>query len=128
LVTRVTIRDNGHGISPETANQAFPSLGDSWKKTLNGRTLNDKRPLHGRQGRGRFYANSIGSRVSWRSTAPNGIGASTLIAITGEQGRIDGFSISEATESSGPDGTIVTIEVEQGKALGSLLRDDLPSN
>jgi hypothetical protein len=126
FVTRVTIRDNGHGISPEVANQAFPSLGDSWKKSLNGRTLNGKRPLHGRQGRGRFYAYSIGSRVSWRSTASNGTKASTQIVITGEQGRIDGFSISEATESSGPDGTIVTIEVEQGRVLGSLLKDDLP--
>src|SRR5664279_2186902 len=35
-VTSVIIKDNGHGITPEIASSAFPSLGDSWKKSLNG--------------------------------------------------------------------------------------------
>jgi hypothetical protein len=36
-VTRITVTDTGHGITPDIARSAFPSLGDSWKRTLNGR-------------------------------------------------------------------------------------------
>ncbi|WP_439382087.1 ATP-binding protein [Amycolatopsis lexingtonensis] len=41
-VTRVTVRDNGHGMNHERALSAFESLGDSWKKGLRGRTVNGK--------------------------------------------------------------------------------------
>src|ERR1700728_2774722 len=67
FVTRVTVSDNGHGINPDKTKEQFSSLGDSWKKGLNGRTLNGKRALHGSRGRGRFYAYSIGERVKWSS-------------------------------------------------------------
>ena len=60
-VTRVTVTDNGHGMSEENAREAFASLGDSWKRGLNGRTVNGKRAIHGSQGRGRFFAYSLGS-------------------------------------------------------------------
>jgi Histidine kinase-, DNA gyrase B-, and HSP90-like ATPase len=66
FVTRIKVSDNGHGITPEIAKSAFPSLGDSWKRKLNGRTLNGKRAMHGRLGRGRFYAYALGSRASGR--------------------------------------------------------------
>src|SRR5207249_1018716 len=39
-ITEITITDNGHGITPDIATRGFGSLGDSWKKALNGRTLN----------------------------------------------------------------------------------------
>jgi Histidine kinase-, DNA gyrase B-, and HSP90-like ATPase len=52
-VTRIQVSDNGHGITPGIAESAFPSLGDSWKRKLNGRTLNGRRAMHGRRGRGR---------------------------------------------------------------------------
>jgi DNA topoisomerase VI subunit B len=66
-VTRITIYDNGHGISPEIAKEAFSRLGDSWKRRLNGRTLHGIRPLHGSLGRGRLYAYSLGHRAHWTS-------------------------------------------------------------
>jgi len=49
-VTRIQVLDNGHGITPEIAKSAFPSLGDSWKRKLNGRTLNGKRQCTGNLG------------------------------------------------------------------------------
>ncbi|WP_225953168.1 ATP-binding protein [Kibdelosporangium phytohabitans] len=66
-VTRIVVSDNGHGITPDLAETAFLSLGDSWKKTLNGRTVNNKRALHGNMGRGRFFVYALGSRVTWSS-------------------------------------------------------------
>jgi hypothetical protein len=68
-ITEITITDNGHGITPEVAVKAFSSLGDSWKKSLSGRTINGKRALHGGLGRGRFYAYSLGGRARWSSTS-----------------------------------------------------------
>jgi hypothetical protein len=125
-VTRVSVADTGHGINPDMVEEQFFSLGDSWKKGLNRRTLNGKRALHGSFGRGRFYAYSIGDRATWSSVSKfNGI--SRRIVISGTANRINGFDPSEITKV--PDtldtGTTVVIDVPQGRMLGTLLKDDL---
>ena len=124
-VSRITIADNGHGITPEKAAEAFPSLGDSWKRNLNGRTLNGKRSLHGSQGRGRFFAYSLGHHARWSSVAATKDGLRRT-EIEGDQARIDGFAIGQPQPASGPVGTTVTIDVEQGRPLAALIRDDVP--
>jgi Histidine kinase-, DNA gyrase B-, and HSP90-like ATPase len=125
-VTRITVSDNGHGISAEVANDAFPSLGDSWKRGLHGRTLNGKRALHGRQGRGRFYAYALGNRARWNSVYNvKDSDDFVSIEILGDLNTIDGFSISDPSPALGPSRTIVEIGVEQGRSLPSLLREDL---
>jgi Histidine kinase-, DNA gyrase B-, and HSP90-like ATPase len=124
-VTKIIVTDDGHGMTAERANTAFASLGDSWKKTLNGRTVNGMRPLHGRLGRGRFYAYSLGHRVRWVSTADVD-GERQTIHISGDRAAIDGFTIDSPEPSSTPTGTSVEIDVEQGRPLGVLLREDLP--
>ena len=124
-ITLITITDNGHGITPEIATQAFPSLGDSWKRNLNKRTVNGKRALHGSLGRGRFFAYSLGHRARWTSISQRGSGEYQQVEISGDQARINGFSIGDATPAAGPTGTILTITIEQGRALGALLRDDV---
>lgn len=125
-VTQVTISDNGHGIDPDKAQEQFSSLGDSWKKGLNGRTLNGKRALHGSRGRGRFYAYSIGDQVRWSSISSFGDGF-RRIEISGTANRINGFQIDDIIELTGPSSTATTVivTVPQGRLLGSLLRDDL---
>lgn len=123
-VTRIAISDNGHGITPDIAKEAFPSLGDSWKRNLNGRTLNSKRALHGSLGRGRFYVYSLGHRARWSSISKAREGF-VRIEIEGNQSRIDGFSDSDPVATMGPTGTTVTVLVEQGRTLAALLRDDL---
>ena len=125
-VTRITVTDNGHGITPDIAGDAFSSLGDSWKRNLNGRTLHGRRALHGRLGRGRFYAYALGSRPRWTSVSQVGdTDTFVSLGISGDQNTIDGFSHDEPTSSPGPTGTVVEIPVEQGRALTPLLRDDL---
>lgn len=125
-VTRIEVSDNGHGITPEIAKSAFPSLGDSWKRKLNGRTLNGKRAMHGRLGRGRFYAYSLGSRARWSSVSRvDGTDTFVRIEIEGDQDKIDGFSNNDPVPATAPTGTTVTIGVQQGRPLAALLRDDL---
>lgn len=124
FVTRIVIEDNGHGISPEIAKEAFPKLGDSWKRALNRRTLHGLRPLHGSLGRGRLYAYSLGYRAHWTSISCTEKGTSR-VEITGSTGRLDGFTIEEFENVSGKPGTKVIIDVEQGRPLVQLLRDDL---
>jgi len=124
FVTQVRVTDNGHGISSEIAKSAFPSLGDSWKRSLSGRTLNGKRALHGSLGRGRFYVYSLGHRAHWSSVS-KADGEYQQIEINGDQARIDGFSIGVASPIGGPTGTTLVISVEQGRSLPALMREDV---
>ncbi|MGH9056132.1 MAG: ATP-binding protein [Acidimicrobiales bacterium] len=124
-VTRITIRDNGHGITPAIAATAFPSLGDSWKRALKGRTLNDKRAIHGSLGRGRFSAYSLGGRVRWISVTKAEDGQRQRIEIEGQRDRIEGFRMGEPTSTNDPVGTTVIIDVGQDRTLHSLTDGDL---
>ncbi|MCX8064071.1 MAG: ATP-binding protein [Candidatus Hydrogenedentes bacterium] len=62
----IEITDNGHGLKYEEAIVSFSSLGGSWKKekTI---TPREKRILHGKYGKGRFRAFSLGNSVTWES-------------------------------------------------------------
>jgi hypothetical protein len=122
-VSHIVVTDNGHGITPERASETFRSLGDSWKRSLNGRTVNGKRPLHGSQGRGRFLAYSLGQRAHWSSVAAGKEGHQR-VEIEGDRARINGFTISPPQPTGDPTGTTVAISVEQGRPLMALLRDD----
>jgi hypothetical protein len=124
-VTRITVSDNGHGISQEIAHRAFPSLGDSWKRSLNGRSVNDLRALHGSLGRGRFYVYSLGHRATWRTTSKTDKDFFSL-QIAGSRTKITGFDIGPTEASNGPTGTVVTVTAGEDQSLQALLRDDLP--
>ena len=66
-VEAVRVSDNGTGIDILKVDQTFGSLGGSWKRMGKG-TLVAGRRLHGRHGRGRFKAFSLGLNVEWRTT------------------------------------------------------------
>ncbi len=125
-ITKVSVTDTGHGIDPDKAQEQFASLGDSWKRTLNGRTLNNERALHGSRGRGRFYAYSLGSRVTWSSISrfDNRL---RRVEISGYANHINGFHVGDVVELSEPasPATTATVHVQQGHPLSPLLRDDL---
>ena len=93
---------------------------------MNGRTLNGKRALHGQLGRGRFYAYALGCRAHWSSVLrAEGSDGFVRVEIDGDQNRIDGFSDSDPVPASAATGTTVSISVDQGRTLATLLRDDL---
>ena len=125
FVTRVWVQDNGHGIEPPTAVERFTMLGDSWKLRQSGRTINGLRVLHGKYGRGRFYAYSLGHRVTWSTVWEEREGRRLGYQINGRHGSINEFEISEAHESDEQTGTEVEIRVEQGRTLSQLLDDEV---
>lgn len=126
-VTRVWIEDNGHGIEPDTAVERFTSLGDSWKLGLAGRTLNGKRVLHGKHGRGRFFAYSLGYAATWKTIWQKDDGTRVEYRIEGSRTAINHFSDSKVAATEKPEtGTVLDIRVDQGRSLSSLLDEDLP--
>ena len=125
FVTRLWILDNGHGIEPEAAVERFTLLGDSWKLRLSGRTVNGLRVLHGKHGRGRFFAYSLGHRVTWRTVWEDSHGRKLGYRIRGRRTSINEFEISEPRESDEQTGTEVDIRVEQGRSLSRLLHDEV---
>ncbi|EWC59288.1 putative DNA mismatch repair protein [Actinokineospora spheciospongiae] len=124
IVRRISVSDNGHGMDHERAESAFKSLGDSWKKSLNGRTVNDKRALHGSQGKGRLYVYSLGYKATWSSVAQHGEGRQR-VTVMADLARMAGFSISDPAPTSEPTGTLVSILVEEQRNLSALVRDDV---
>jgi hypothetical protein len=124
-ISRIWVEDNGHGIDPSTVVERFTSLGDSWKLGLNGLSLNGKRVLHGRQGRGRFFAYSLGPRVSWETVWQDGDGKRWAYRIEGNSSAINEFADSSPAETDRQTGTTVDVRVEQGRTLSSLLAGDL---
>ncbi|MDP9332023.1 MAG: ATP-binding protein [Actinomycetota bacterium] len=126
-VTRVRVEDNGHGIEPATAVERFTSLGDSWKVGLVSRTLNGKRVLHGRQGRGRFFAYSLGYTATWDTVWEDADGNRVGFRIDGSRAAINQFSDTEPQPTKRLNtGTTVDIRVDSDKSLSSLLDDELP--
>jgi HSP90 family molecular chaperone len=65
-IAKVTVTDDGHGISVDELESTFGRIGDSWKRGTT-KTKNGKRGLHGEKGEGRLRAFALGSRVQWLS-------------------------------------------------------------
>jgi hypothetical protein len=107
-IDRITVTDDGHGMTYDEAIEAFGSLGGSQKRAqvqsrIYGRTL------HGSQGKGRWAAYSLGDIVTWRSVT-EGEGGHQLVEVRGSRGSLRNFIVSEPVATSQPTGTTVTIE------------------
>lgn len=122
-VTAVTVTDNGHGFTHETACQAFATIGDSWKRSLGGLTVSGDRILHGSKGRGRFFAYSLGSRAEW-TTVYDDNGTKQRLRVNGDADSIDQFEIEAPEQANEETGTQVEVMADQGKPLHALLDDD----
>lgn len=107
-IDSIRITDDGGGMTRERADIAFSKVGDSWKNSP-GKTSEGGRPVHGRHGRGRYAAFSLGSVVHWTSTAPevNGDNYST-IRVKGSRSNLNTFEVEEV-DTSGHPGTSVEI-------------------
>ena len=69
-IQKIIIQDNGHGISHADATEQFKRLGGSWKKP-GARTKTKNRPLHGREGKGRFHGFALGNLINWSIVGHN---------------------------------------------------------
>ena len=97
---KLIVRDNGHGLDYEAAEQAFGNLGGSWKKKEQ-KTKLKKRFLHGRQGKGRFTAFALGQMVEWKSKYKSN-GSLASFSVIGRRDSLGTFEIGdlERIESS----------------------------
>ena len=109
-LTAIRICDNGHGIPPEEAPKLFGHLGGSWKKSAK-RSKNEKRMLHGEEGKGRFRALALGRVAEWSITAPQGSGSLFRYRVTviKDTARTFRVSDSESVDGVGGSGVEVTI-------------------
>lgn len=65
-IDEIRIEDDGEGLAPSDARQAFGFIGGSWKKNAT-RTRRLGRIIHGKEGKGRFKAFALGSEVVWET-------------------------------------------------------------
>ncbi|MBA4248545.1 MAG: hypothetical protein C0444_09680 [Microbacterium sp.] len=107
-ITRVTVSDNGTGITAEQAERQFDQLGNSWKAQ---QKISDKgRQFHGQYGRGRWSAFGIGAQASWVSVAERITGVVEKLRIDGQRDDLAGFDYEEPESAPGQQrGTVVTI-------------------
>ncbi len=90
----VRIRDNGHGMPYSEAENLFKNIGGSWKRSVR-RSKNDKRILHGEEGKGRFRALAVGRVAEWLVTARESSGRLIRYRITMIKDSAKTFRLSE---------------------------------
>jgi hypothetical protein len=108
-VSRITILDDGHGMTVEDATSGFGRLGGSWKAHA-GATRGKGRSLHGREGRGRFFAAVLAGHVRWESVAKVSHSERRLTVIDVHSSDLDDVQIQDLGVTERPVGTTVVIE------------------
>ena len=110
-IEEIRVVDDGHGMTHEEALDSFRRLGGSWKRTAAG-SQTRKRPLHGRDGRGRFRAAGLGGRIRWDSVAADRSDPSRRMRTCIELRLADlaHGETSEPEETDEPTGTRVIID------------------
>ncbi len=116
---RIRIVDNGQGLHYDDAFLVFKNLGGSWKRK-GGRTHARKRVLHGKYGKGRFRAFSLGNSVSWRSRYLDGNDPYEY-NISGEAAKLGEFIIHDRRGLTAPE-TGMTVEIGQTAKSAEMLR------
>lgn len=107
-VEGVQVEDNGHGMTHTEALRDFRRLGGSWKKSRS-TSKNGKRPLHGKEGAGRFRSFAIGRSVEWSTIAAGIDGSLSRTKITGSLDTSE-FTVNDPEPlGSGSPGTTVRI-------------------
>lgn len=107
-VESVQVQDDGHGMTPPEALRDFRRLGGSWKKNRS-ISKNGRRPLHGKEGAGRFRAFAIGASVEWTTIAAAADGGLRRTVIFGSLDSSE-FTVSDPEVlATGKVGTTVLI-------------------
>lgn len=113
-ITDIHVTDDGLGMTYDQAHRAFSQVGDSWK--LTGRETDGGRPVHGRHGRGRYAAFSLGSSVQWSTTAKSIDGEKLNTIVVGQSSSLGKFTLSTTPADNLATGTEVHISGISGKA------------
>jgi len=115
----IRISDNGLGLHHEDALVVFRNLGGSWKRT--GPRVNaSKRTLHGKFGKGRFRAFSLGHDVRWTSIYEDS-GERHRFGIRGNASRLGEFIVTAPSEQE-TDATGMVCAISNLTSAANLLR------
>lgn len=115
----IHVEDDGTGMNRQRAERAFSRVGDSWK-LMPGTKSESGRPVHGRHGRGRYAAFSLGAAVNWVSTARAvETDKLTAIQIEGKRDHLDRFEITNVPTIGETTGTRVDIGVTTDEAIAA---------
>ena len=108
-VGSVEVDDNGTGIDVTRVDDAFEKLGGSWKAVK--KVSDDGRVLHGRSGKGRFRAGSIGRLCRWNTVNKAIDGTIHSFGVSIDVGNLTDVVIapSEKEQSSAETGTRVVV-------------------
>lgn len=107
-VTRITVTDDGHGMTADEATESFKRLGGSWKAHASA-TRAKGRALHGREGRGRFLAAKIAGRATWTSVAEHPDGKRHKAIVEIHQSSLDDVDIRNEGTTDKSTGTVVVL-------------------
>jgi hypothetical protein len=118
---KLTVTDNGHGLDYSLAEQAFGSLGGSWKRQQR-KTRGKKRFLHGRQGKGRFSAFCLGQTVEWKSKFKTD-GKLQQFSVIGQRDSLGTFEIVDQEQTSSSKTGMEVIVQNFDHNFPSLLKD-----
>jgi hypothetical protein len=107
-IDRILISDDGSGMSMEAAMRGFLNVGDSWKAMPGTTSEVKKRPVHGKYGRGRYTAFSLGLLAKWHSVTEVG-GELMGVQVKGSGSDLTHFEIDAARPELDSSGTVVTV-------------------
>ncbi|WP_256254945.1 ATP-binding protein [Streptomyces sp. cf124] len=103
-VDRVSVQDDGSGMSAEHCEEYFRPIGASWKKRAQGSPVK-KRALHGKNGRGRVRAFALGIQVRWTSVS-DALGGRQQLVIEADRRSMDEFDIGDPEPTDDLTGTL----------------------
>lgn len=115
----IRIIDNGHGLHYDDAFLVFRNLGGSWKRNGN-RTRERRRVLHGKFGKGRFRAFSLGDNVRWHSIYRDGAEGYSF-TLSGNAASLGEFQVQDR-KGMVETPTGMTVEITQVNQTANLLR------
>jgi len=122
-IDSVIVRDNGTGMTPADAAFGFRNFGNSWKRTAS--ATRGGRAMHGKLGRGRYTAYSIGAHPVWTSIAEED-GSRRRLTVTGSASTLRNVRVvSEAEPTDDPAGTMVRIDQLTEQAQRELMHETI---
>jgi hypothetical protein len=104
---KIVVSDNGHGFSYDDGQAAFGHLGGSWKQHRE-HTREQRRMLHGKDGKGRFRAFGLGANVSWSSVSES-MGKRQRVIVRGSADDRKHFDVGEPSSVDLGRGTVVEV-------------------
>lgn len=118
--------DNGTGMNALQAERAFGSVGDSWKGKPGALSERNKRPVHGKNGRGRYTAFSLGRIATWTTRGPAIVGTHTEeVTIAGNRDDLRKLQISEPRKTGSSTGTTLRVRELSQESQTKLLNDEV---